>query len=204
MTQYRVLYEDEALLFIDKASGLPSQPSATPGVTDLYTLLSKRYRALGQLHRLDQPTSGVMVFTLDPRANKPLTEAFRTQQVRKTYLALVAGLPAPEGTWDRPLDDKNAVTRWKTLASTSGVSALEMYPSTGRTHQLRRHAAAVNHPILGDRRYGGAHGYWLPRLALHAYRLELVHPLTGEALSISAPLPPPLKGAWATAGGPER
>ena len=73
---------------------------------------------------------------------------------------------------------------------------------TGRTHQIRQHAAMAGVPIVGDRRYGGDAGTWLERLALHAGRLRLTHPATGDVMTWTAPLPPPLDSAWAAAGGP--
>jgi 23S rRNA pseudouridine955/2504/2580 synthase len=164
-------------------------------------------------HRLDRETSGVVLVAKHRKAMVRLGELFTEGgEVRKTYLALAKGkLPREAGTIDLPLSEHEqtgrskaargvnmqaAITRWKVLASNKDASLLSVRIETGRTHQIRRHLEAAGHPVAGDRRYGdfawnrGARQRWgLRRMFLHAWRLELPHPVTGAPLRLEAPLP---------------
>jgi 23S rRNA-/tRNA-specific pseudouridylate synthase len=148
-------------------------------------------------HRLDAAASGLLLVGLDPAVNVALAEAFRTHAIRRTYLAIACG-EARAGTWDRKVEGKDARSAVEVLGRGGGRSALRLRPETGRKHQLRVHAALAGVPLLGDRAYGGDPA---ERLALHAAELALVHPATGETVTLSSPLPPELLGAWAAAGG---
>lgn len=167
-------------------------------------------------HRLDRETSGVVLVAKTRKAMVRLTETFTSgEEVRKTYLALVKGkMPREVGTIDLPLSEheqtarskaargvnfQEALTRWKVVSAAKELSLLAVTIETGRTHQIRRHLEAVGHPVAGDRRYGdfpfnrAARQRWgLRRMGLHAWRLELPHPLTGAPLRLEAPLPPEL------------
>jgi 23S rRNA pseudouridine1911/1915/1917 synthase len=177
-------------------------------------------------HRLDRDTSGVVLVGLTAAGLRGLEESFRRRKVRKTYLALVVGVPdPPEGTVDAPLrrrpipkgdrakvdvggaKDPGARTDYRVLASAGGFSLVEARPRTGRTHQIRVHLAHLGHPILGDPAYGdrernarakGRLGLWRP--FLHALRVELEHPVTGDLLSVEAPLPEELRRVLAALG----
>ena len=202
----RTLHVDEALVFIDKPAGVPSQP-LKPGETGtIANALVARFpemlelgddeREAGLVHRLDKETSGVTVFGKHARATSWLAAAFREGRVVKEYVALVGpGLPA-EGVIDLPLSrDPSRPGRWRASRQANGLSALTqftrlaeeagrvrvaLHPRTGRTHQLRAHLTALGFPIVGDRLYGGPAG---PRCLLHARRLEL------EGLVLESPLP---------------
>lgn len=199
-----VLYEDAFLVVLDKPCGMPTQPERGRSGMDLASQVTRRWGYAGLHHRLDQPVSGVIVVAIHTDANAGLAAAFRERRVHKTYAAVLAG-DLPVGTrrvWDRPLDGRTARTEVEIVGAGEGLLAAFLSPVTGRTHQLRRHAAQAGLPILGDRRYGGDAGGWLERLALHATRLELVHPVTGAPLAFTSPIPPDLEAVWQTAGGP--
>jgi len=169
-------------------------------------------------HRLDRPTSGALLFALDPIAHQRLSSAFEHGAIAKRYLAIVRGWPPDDMTIDHPLrrlsDDgialgeetaQRAVTSLRTLARTelpvpidrypaARYALVELTPTTGRRHQLRRHLKHANHPIIGDTTYGqGTHNrlfrerFGCSRLLLHASRLELAHPSSGVTLTVPAP-----------------
>jgi 23S rRNA pseudouridine955/2504/2580 synthase len=167
-------------------------------------------------HRLDRETSGVVLVAKTRRAMVRLTEIFTDgERVRKVYLALVKGkMPREAGTIDLPLSEheqtarskaargvnfQEAVTRWTVASAMKEASLLEVEIETGRTHQIRRHLQAVGHPVAGDPRYGDfpfnklARQRWgLRRMFLHAWKLELPHPMTEARLALEAPPPPEL------------
>lgn len=188
----REVYRDRDLLVVDKPAGVPSQATRR-GEAGAYELLRAREAYLGLHHRLDTPASGLLLFTLSRRCNKAITEAFRAHAIQRTYLARVLGDPGPAGTWEAPIEGEPARTDWVRLESDGKTSLLELRLHTGRKHQIRLHALEAGHPILGDRRHGGAVGALCPRLALHAWRLELRHPVSGQPLSLSAPVPEALR-----------
>ncbi len=168
-------------------------------------------------HRLDRETSGVVVVAKTRRAMVGLGAAFESGEgVHKTYLALAKGkMPRESGTIDLPLSEheqtarskamrgvnfQEALTRWKVLSSMKEASLLSVAIETGRTHQIRRHLEAAGHPVAGDRRYGdfpfnrAAKQRWgLARMFLHAWRLEVPHPITGAPLRLEADRPPALR-----------
>jgi len=172
---------------------------------------------LGVPHRLDRPASGVMVLARHVRAARRLAEQFEARTVRKTYWAVVAGRVSPAaGTWtdslrkvpdaahvevvstDHP-EARSAVLHYRVLAADVHGSWLEIDLETGRTHQIRVQAAHRGHPILGDSQYGSLIPFGpttddvrLRWIALHARRLEFLHPMTRQPVSQTAPLPP----AW--------
>jgi 23S rRNA pseudouridine955/2504/2580 synthase len=167
-------------------------------------------------HRLDRDTSGIVLVAKHRKAMVRLTEIFTAGKgMEKTYLALVKGkMPREAGTIDLPLSEheqtarsksargvnfQEAVTRWKVISSGKEASLLAVRIETGRTHQIRRHLESVGHPVAGDRRYGDfawnrlARARWgLRRMALHAWKLTVPHPVTGAPLRLEAPLPPEL------------
>ncbi len=183
---------------------------------DSVTALSVVRDMLGQwvypVHRLDRATSGVLVFALSPEIAARLGDAFMSQRVEKRYLALVRGLAPEQALVDHPIAKEkgkpklSALTRITRLAShpvtdeltqrARSYSWVEAVPLTGRPHQVRRHLKHIDHPIIGDVRYGkGEHNrlfrrrFGLERMALHAASLRLAHPLDETPLSLSAPLP---------------
>jgi tRNA pseudouridine32 synthase/23S rRNA pseudouridine746 synthase len=192
-----ILYEDEYLLVLNKPAALLSVPGKS--VTDsVYFRMKQRYpEATGPLmvHRLDMGTSGLMLVAKTAAVHKELQSQFIRHTIKKRYVALLDGqLLGDKGVIDLPLrvdlDDrprqmvcyeygKAARTEWQVLSREGGLTRVHFYPVTGRTHQLRVHAAhpqGLNTPILGDELYGTAQ----ERLHLHADRIEFDHPATGE------------------------
>jgi 23S rRNA pseudouridine1911/1915/1917 synthase len=199
-----VLYESEHLVAIDKPAGVVVHPSYKHGSGTLLQAVLGRVRDRGDLRpgivtRLDKNTSGVLVVALAPGVHA----ALQRQRIRKEYLAIVAGSPAPRrGTIELTLgrdardrrrmavvkDGMASATRYEVIASGGGVSALRCELITGRTHQIRVHLAARGWPILGDSTYGAADDR-IARPALHAWRVRLQDPATGAPLDVSAPVP---------------
>ena len=212
-----VLYEDDWLLIIDKPAGLVVHPAPGHWQGTVVGALLHRWQGRpadldplrpGIVHRLDKDTSGVLVIAKDATTLAELGRQFRAREVTKEYLALVWGeLRERQGEVRRPIGrhpvhrkrmsvragGREAVTRYRVLGESQGVSVLRVVPETGRTHQIRVHLAALGHPILGDHVYGGgtrrAGDLGLHRQALHAVSLALRHPRTGAPLCVVAPVP---------------
>lgn len=198
----RILFRDDWLLAYDKESGVPCQQTPYDGYNHLFGALNRyldgKYLALH--HRLDQQTSGVMLFALDPAVNPAVSALFNQRRVTKAYLAVVQGRPERDA-WeeDRPIakrkgsyycpedaPGKPARTEFRVLERRADRTLVEAHPLTGRTHQIRLHLAYGGLPIVGDSAYGGPPA---PRLMLHAHALSFVHPKTGQALTIESPVP---------------
>ena len=182
------LFRDRFILVVDKPSGLPSQ-GTRDGADNLYDQLSREHAYIGLHHRLDTPASGAMLLSLDRRVNRGLADAFASHSITRTYRVFVLGDVNDKGVWDEAIADQVAVTYWKKRAFGGGISLIEATLKTGRTHQIRIHASGAGHPVIGDKRYGGAAGRAHSRLALHAWRLEFIHPLSDERISVTAPTP---------------
>jgi 23S rRNA pseudouridine1911/1915/1917 synthase len=199
-----VLHEDEWLVAIHKPSGLLSVSTDSEREKTALALVKEHVGRPGHpgrawpVHRLDRETSGVLLFALS-RDVQQIVQA-RWSEARKTYLAWVEGQPRPpQGTIDEPLwedaslfvrvgqreGSKEARTRYRTLETRGRHALLEVELETGRRHQIRAHLAWLGHPIVGDERYGSR----APRMALHALRLELPHPVSGATLVLEAPPP---------------
>lgn len=194
LDRLRERYRDRDVLVIDKPVGLPSQGTRMGDRTHVMSLLQAREAYVGLHHRLDTPASGLLVVALDRGANPGLARAFRDGMVDRGYLAVVVGDPGASGLWDQEIDGEMARTRWRRLLQGEGWTALYCALETGRTHQVRIHAAMSGHPILGDRRHGGAAGRAWPRLALHAWTLSFPHPRTGGRINVTSPVPDDLAG----------
>jgi 23S rRNA pseudouridine955/2504/2580 synthase len=220
---FAVLYEDAHILVCDKPAGLAIH--AGSGITsDTLVDQARAYLARQGLsvpegefkpspaHRLDRETSGVVVVAKTRQAMVRLTEMFTAGEPKKTYLALAKGrFQRDRGTVDLRLPEhqqtqaskqqrgvnlQDAVTHWTKLSGGAEATFLEVSIETGRTHQIRRHLAAIGHPIVGDAKYGDfafnrrARASWgAKRMFLHSSRLALAHPVTGKRLVFNAPLP---------------
>lgn len=210
-----ILYEDAALLVVNKPAGLVVHPGAGhAGGTLVQGLLAHTDRLSrvagpskpGLVHRLDKDTSGVMVIAKDDAAHRALAAQFADRTVRRTYGAIVRGRVAlMRGVIDAPLgrhpkdrqrvavqpagQGREAITRYKVLARLAGMTFLELTPQTGRTHQLRVHLAHLGHPIVGDPKYTRLQTPGVTRQLLHAAKLGFVHPATGEQVEFAAPWP---------------
>ncbi len=201
----RILWEEPGLAALDKPGGVPLAPTRAAVEGSLLHALSVArglpLSALHPAHRLDTPTSGVVLVALCAAEAARLGGAFREGGVRKTYLAWVHGRPdPPEGLWDWALtearggvvrvrpDGRPARTRYHLVREEGARSLLRLEPETGRTHQLRVHCAAAGLPIVGDRKYGrGPDG--VKRALLHAWRLDFPRADGGRQV-VEAPVPP--------------
>mgnify|MGYP000023516713 FL=1 len=216
-----IIYQDEHLVAINKPSGLLVHRSEIDRHETAFALQLVRNQ-LGQrvypVHRLDKPTSGVLVFARQPETASLVVEQWRQRDVEKHYLAIVRGY-MPDFThldyaMSPPVDKyakhervkppQEAITDFTSLAQVEIPVAIDKYPQsryslidsrphTGRKHQIRRHLKHLSHPIIGDARYGkGRHSRYFrdhmdaPRLLLHAWSLEMLHPYTGELLTLIA------------------
>lgn len=199
LPQPTVVHEDEHLLVVSKPSGLLTAPTPEGDRDTLLTLLS-RERALHLVHRLDLATSGLLCFAKSLEASRALDAAFQRHDVERRYLAVLVGdVEGDARTIDLPLRGKRAVTHLEVLERLGGATLARVTLETGRTHQVRLHAASLGHPVAGDGLYGvGARAAGLPpppRLALHAAVLGLAHPCSGVPLRFEAPLPAELE-SW--------
>ena len=206
-TQLETVYEDDYLLVVNKPAGMLSVPGKT-GQASVLTLLQERYPdATGPIlvHRLDMATSGLLLAAKDKDTHALLQKQFEGRTVKKRYIALLEGIPQAEPKGfirlplrpdfdNRPLQmvcyeyGKPAVTRYEIMDTENDKTRMAFYPETGRTHQLRVHAAhpeGLNCPIVGDPLYGQP----AERLYLHAERLEFRHPVTGQRLQIQKEAP---------------
>ncbi len=195
------------MIVLDKPSGLLAVPGRGP---DLQDCLSARVQAaLSQaliVHRLDRDTSGLMVMALSPDVQRELSRQFARRTVEKQYIAIVYGMPiGAEGVIDLPMrkdfdrpprqridliDGRPAETRWSLCEHGDDRSRLEVRPVTGRSHQIRLHLATVGHPILGDPLYGHAEALKMSsRLLLHAVRLSIDHPVSGQRMAWTSDSP---------------
>jgi 23S rRNA pseudouridine955/2504/2580 synthase len=223
-----LIHEDSAVLAFNKPSGLAVQ-TRNPDDRTLDRLMAAFAKSNGKrprlVHRLDAQTSGVIVAAKTQPAAAALSQAFAERDVAKTYLAVVTGSPLDPGETEfsmplsrhiarpglelmraaRPGDQKAlaAVTRWRVLSSSGSTHLLAVDPQTGRMHQIRVHLSLEGRPILGDPYYGGAatlKGEPVPRLMLHAARLDLPHPAAGGRIIISAPPPADFLAVLSAAG----
>ena len=194
-----VLYEDDALVFVNKPPNLIVQRAYDADEPVLLELIAKHHGHVFLMQRLDRGTSGVMFFSKRADINAKLTRQFETKRIRKRYLALCEGELAERQTIDAPLarvgaikfavrdDGKRAVTHIHPIDATKRGSLVEIILETGRTHQIRVHLAAVGHPLAGDWLYGERDA---ARPMLHAAELVMTHPIKNEPLRVVAPLPP--------------
>lgn len=217
-----VLYEDDALLVLDKPAGLVVHPAAGNwSGTLLNGLLARhpgaeRLPRAGIVHRLDKDTSGVMVVGKTLPAVTALTRAIAERRVQRRYLAIAHGeLREPALRIDAPIgrhpvsrvrmavvgSGKPARTDVARVAVREGFSALACSLHTGRTHQIRVHLASRGHPLVADAMYGGRPALGMTRQALHALRLELPHPDDGRVLGIDCAPPPDFARAWEAVAG---
>jgi 23S rRNA pseudouridine955/2504/2580 synthase len=221
-----ILYEDDEVFVFNKPQGLAVQGGS--GLTRhvdamLESLRDRKAQKPRLVHRLDRDTTGVLVVARTRLAAQKLAASFRTRSTRKIYWALVVGVPKPHqgkiSTWlakeGTPDGDRMRVAKHGTDNSSHAISLysvietaaqkfswLSMRPVTGRTHQLRAHAAHIGHPIIGDPKYFEAEESWdfpgglQKKLHLHARRIVMPHPSNGGTLDVTAPLPPHMQQSW--------
>ena len=205
-----IVYEDEDLVVVNKAAGVPVHPgpghfSDTIGNFLLHYYDLTRVEAdFHPVHRLDRGTSGLLAVAKHAHAQEALKGQLHTAAFRRTYLAVCRGVPEPAaGVIDAPLgpkpgslveqmvrpDGKAARTRYRVREDLGDRALVELELDTGRTHQIRVHLAYLGHPLLGDFLYGEEDQALIGRPALHSWRLALRHPITGQDLHFTAPVP---------------
>lgn len=229
-----IVYQDAQYIAINKPSGLLVHRTGIDAQETRFAMQLLRDQ-IGQrvypIHRIDKPTSGILLFALSEKGLVKIERQFVENQVTKRYLAIVRGHAPGSGEINRPLrkmidfgsqakseKEQEARTRFCRLSKTelpvaSGpypttrYSYLELEPQTGRRHQLRRHLAGINCPIIGDTKHGDTHrnqaffdSYSYLRLFLHVSQLSFDHPLTGKRIEIKAPLWPDFRNALQATG----
>jgi len=202
----KIIYEDTYLLVLDKPAGLPVLPDGwEKNAPYLVKTLEEEYGKIWIVHRLDKITSGVMVFARDAETHRTLNIQFEERHAEKVYHAIVEGIPQwNEKIAKHPLRinvghkhrtgvsdkyGKPSETRFKVIKRYQEAALIEARPVTGRTHQIRVHAYALGHPLLGDTLYGASETHLIARPALHAHSLTFTHPQSGERQTFLAERP---------------
>jgi 23S rRNA pseudouridine1911/1915/1917 synthase len=220
VTPFTIAYEDEHLLVVDKGPGVVVHPARGHREDTLSQMLAHSASGgdperAGIVHRLDRDTSGLLVVARSDQAHALLQRALARRQIEREYLALVEGRPpARSGTIEAPIGRdprvrtrmavggahaREARTHFELEEALPDSSLLRLRLETGRTHQIRVHLRAIGHPVAGDPEYGTAGLFGLARQFLHAARLAFDHPITGERVEVSSPLPDDLRRALARA-----
>ncbi|PRS82631.1 MULTISPECIES: RluA family pseudouridine synthase [unclassified Bacillus (in: firmicutes)] len=210
--ELEVLFEDEHLLIVQKPAGRPTHPNEQGQTGTLANLVAFHFQANGEekrvrhIHRLDQDTSGTVIFAKHRLAHAALDQMLSKKTISRTYIAIAEGLfKKKKGTIDAAIGrDKHhavrrrisptgqkAVTHFQVMDMNKRLqmTAVKLQLETGRTHQIRVHLSSLGHPLAGDTLYDGVRDY-INRCALHAKQVDMKHPFTGEHLIIEAPLPP--------------
>ena len=206
---FKIEYEDEDLIIVNKPPGIPTHPSAGNYNNTLANALMYYFSNQNEeyvfraVNRLDKDTSGLMCIAKNKYIHARLCGDFKTKAVSRKYIAIVCVKTALEGTIDMPIgrcedgvikrcvcdDGQKAVTHYKTIKHFGDYSLIELELETGRTHQIRVHMSYIGHPLLGDWLYGNEDKQLFPRQALHSYFLSLTHPLTNEKMNFSSSMP---------------
>ena len=203
-----ILYEDEDIVIINKASGMVVHPASGNYENTLVNALIYRYNLddtnvrSGIVHRIDKDTSGLVIVAKNDKTLELLTEMFKNKEIKKTYLAIVDGVinnksgtinaPITRDTKDRKKmmvgkDGKKSITHFYVLKNFKNNTYISLNLETGRTHQIRVHMAYIGHPVTNDKVYGKektSFGQYL-----HASKLEFIHPITKKEIIVEAPLP---------------
>jgi 23S rRNA pseudouridine1911/1915/1917 synthase len=201
-----ILYEDSDLVVIDKPSSLLSVSTAFEKGDTAHALLKRHFhpRRVFIVHRLDQDTSGIMVFALNERTCQELKQLFAAHDIQRSYTAIVEGkFEKPAGKWESYLFEdsryvvhetedaasgERAVTHFKTEKATKSYSWLTLTLETGRKNQIRVHCQSAGHPVVGDKKYGSKKNP-IKRLCLHAHFLAFRHPSTKKMLTFESAVP---------------
>ncbi len=208
-----IVYEDNDIIVVNKAQGMVTHPATgTPDGTLVNALMFKADSLSGIngvirpgiVHRLDKDTSGLLVVAKNDKAHTSLAAQIACKSARRIYVALVDGnVKEDSGVIDKPIgrnpkdrklmaivaDGRRAVTLYKVLERFGSYTLVEYELKTGRTHQIRVHSKSINHTVVGDLQYGGSNKFGLKGQLLHARKLILTQPTTGEEMTFEAPLP---------------
>ena len=208
---FSVVYEDDDILVVDKPADTPIHPSIGNYENTLANALAYRFASRGEhfvfraVNRLDRDTTGLLLIAKHKISGAFLSTMTAKKEIRREYLAIVAGKPEESGTIDLPIARKDgstiercidmdhgehAVTHYRCLdyRDDLGCSLVRLRLETGRTHQIRVHMKAIGHPLLGDFLYNPDYRF-IGRQALHSYTVAFRHPITGEAMEFTAPMP---------------
>jgi 23S rRNA pseudouridine1911/1915/1917 synthase len=220
VSEFTIAYEDEHLLVVDKGAGLVVHPARGHREATLSQLLAGSVAGgdperAGIVHRLDRDTSGLLLVSRSEEVHRLLQAALAERRIEREYLALVQGRPpARSGTIEAPIGRdprmrtrmavggahaREARTHFVLERALPGTSLLRVRLDTGRTHQIRVHLQAIGYPVCGDPEYGTPGALGLERQFLHATRVAFDHPLTGQRVQVSSPLPADLQSALARA-----
>jgi RluA family pseudouridine synthase len=165
-----IVRESDDWIAVDKPPGMPTQPTRDREQRSLEELLRLRFREIWLVHRLDTPTSGVVLFARSAAAAATLSALFAGGEIKKRYLAILEGEIDAERVVETPVQGKDARTTFRPLRNEGNSTLVEAIIETGRTHQIRIHGQSIGHAVVGDRRYGS--GGRAARLMLHAWKLE--------------------------------
>ncbi|KZZ85108.1 RluA family pseudouridine synthase [Bacillus sp. SJS] len=208
-----ILFEDDHIIAINKPAGMKTHPNS-PGETGtlanalaFYYMMQGEDAAVRHVHRLDEDTSGAILFAKHALAQAIMDKALQEHFISRTYVAAVQGVPRPKkGTISQPIGkDRHhpskrrvstggqpAVTHYEMVQSSSSGAVLKVQLETGRTHQIRVHLSYIGNPIIGDRLYGDP-SHLIERQALHAAHIRFHHPITNEKIDLTAPFPADMK-----------
>ena len=213
---FEIVYEDEDLLVINKPADMPIHPSFQNHGNTLADALTWHYQQQGKefvyrcINRLDRDTTGLLIVARHQLSASILSDMVRKREIHREYLAIVEGIPPEKGTISAPIGRKEgsailrevnfetgepAQTHFTRLETRNGLSLVSLKLETGRTHQIRVHMGYIGCPLIGDYLYYPDHTR-ISRQALHSYRLSFLHPITGKALSFTAPLPEDMERAF--------
>ena len=193
-----IVYEDDWLMVVNKPSGLLTIPAANKTKRTLIKILNEYIKEQGHkyrlhpCHRLDQQTSGLIIFAKGKSMQKKMMQAFMDRRVNKTYIAIVRGSPSKnQANISRAINGKSAVTRYSVLKRLADFSVVKVNPVTGRRNQIRIHFKFIGHPILGEDRFAFRRDFKVKakRLCLHAQALEFLHPATGKQIRLKTDSP---------------
>ena len=211
-----ILYEDEDILVINKPAGMPVHPSAGNYENTLANGIAWYFAEKGEdfvyrcINRLDRDTTGALILAKNPLSAAILSVQMKKRQIRRTYLALVDGVPDVSGTIDAPiarmegsvitrevnyLTGETAITHYERLATGTRYSLMELHLETGRTHQIRVHMKYIGHPLPGDYLYNQDYSR-IQRQPLHSFQLEFIHPVTNKPMLFTAPVPDDFRFAF--------
>lgn len=195
---YKIIYEDEFLIAVNKPSGMLIIPTPENEKNTLTHLLNQELEKQGltikahPCHRLDRETSGIILYAKGKKMQQDMMDLFHKHLIKKIYWAFVRGIPPKkEASINIPIEGKPAITKYKVKEERPGFSVVEIQLLTGRTNQIRIHFKKIGYPLLGETKYAFRKDFAIKfkRVALHAKELEFIHPKTKQKILLTAPLP---------------
>lgn len=213
---FEIIYEDEDILVINKPANMPVHPSLNHYENTLANAVCYYFASLNIpytfrcVNRLDKNTTGLTILAKHMLSSAILSQDVAVKNIKREYLAIVAGETKESGTIDAPIGRKDtstierqidyehgehAVTHYRKIDTKNGYTLLSLVLETGRTHQIRVHMSSIGHPLIGDFLYHETSSE-LPRQALHSHKLEFIHPVTKQPMQFTAPLPKDMADFW--------